>query len=125
VALRDPTILERSLDDGERRVVGALAAALHAEFATRLERIAVFGSRARGDVSEESDIDVLVVLRIPLEQELGATDRVWELAADAKRQAPGQHVALAPIVFAEARFNELVRKGARFARDVEREGISL
>jgi predicted nucleotidyltransferase len=83
VALADPAILQYTLSPPERRVVDAFAAAVRAHFEDRVERIAVFGSRARGDVHGESDIDVIVVLRIPVSDETYADTIVRRMLDDA------------------------------------------
>ena len=48
------TKVERSIDDMVRRIVG--------EFDP--ERIILFGSRARGDARSDSDVDLLIVMRV-------------------------------------------------------------
>ncbi len=39
-----------------------LCTGLRARFGGRVERLALFGSRARGEANEDSDVDVLVVI---------------------------------------------------------------
>ena len=46
-----------------QRIVSELKAQLGDVYRERLARVVVFGSQARGDAREDSDIDVLVVLR--------------------------------------------------------------
>lgn len=118
-------ILEHTLTAAERRIVTEFAERLRARFGNRLSRVVLFGSRARGDVTEESDIDLLVLLRIPIAGETDATREVWELVEELLRLEPGVYVPLAPIVFAEERFRELKSRERRFALDVETEGIPL
>lgn len=118
-------ILEHTLAAAERRVVTELAARLRTRFGDRLSRVVLFGSRARGDVTEESDIDLLVLLRVPIAEETRASREVWDLVEEALRLEPGVYVPLAPIVLAEERFLELRRRERSFALDVEAEGIPL
>lgn len=94
-------------------------------FGDRLARVVLFGSRARGDVTEESDIDVLVLLRAPIGEETRATREVWTIVEEVLRLEPRAYVPLAPIVLAEERFLELKRRERSFALDVEAEGIPL
>ncbi|HEY3351833.1 MAG TPA: nucleotidyltransferase domain-containing protein [Polyangia bacterium] len=124
--LRDPHILDHTLAPGERRVVTRLVEVLREEYGPTLERAVVFGSRARGDVGPDSDIDLLVLLRVPLADEGAAMDRVWDLMVEVKREvAPHEYVPLAPIVLAAERFEHLKQRERRFALDVETEGIAL
>lgn len=118
-------ILEQTLAPPERRIVAELATRLRARFRDRLSRVVLFGSRARGDVTEESDIDLLVLLRIPIAQETRATREVWEVVEEVLRLERGVYVPLAPIVLADERFLELKRLERSFALDVEAEGIPL
>ena len=47
----------------EREILDQVAAVLHAHYGERLSRVVLFGSRARRDHHEDSDYDILVVLR--------------------------------------------------------------
>jgi len=122
--LRDPAILDRTLTAPERRVLDDLAGRIKERYGEHLDRLQVFGSRARGDVSDESDIDLLVVLKVPREAEGRETTAVWDLAEAAMTS---QHTAapISLIVLAEESFAELLRRERRFAMDVEAEGIRL
>jgi uncharacterized protein len=53
-------------------ILARLCAALNEMYGERLERIVLFGSRARGDASPDSDYDVAIFLR-------GMADRWHEL----------------------------------------------
>ena len=44
-------------------VLDRFRAALHASFGDRIERVVLYGSRARGDARTDSDYDVAVFLR--------------------------------------------------------------
>jgi len=44
-------------------VLQQLRAGLEAQYGDRLDRVLLYGSRARGDAGPESDVDVLVVLK--------------------------------------------------------------
>jgi uncharacterized protein len=125
VALRDPAILEHTLTPGQRRVLFDLASRLKQHYGERLERVVVFGSRARGDVTENSDIDVLLLLRIPAEEEDRETSAAWKLLDQAWAQAKHEHVPISFVVFSEERFREMRDRERRFALDVEKEGIRV
>jgi uncharacterized protein len=50
-----------------RAVLSDLADRLRRHYGPRLERIVLFGSRARGEAADDSDFDVLVVLAGPVD----------------------------------------------------------
>jgi predicted nucleotidyltransferase len=61
-----------------RKISGELEQAMTALYGTRLDRIVLYGSYARGDFHAESDIDYLVVLR----------DEVIKGGAEIRRMSP-------------------------------------
>ena len=124
--LRERGVLDFTLRPQERAMLGRLLELLRERFAARFDRAVVFGSRARGDATADSDIDLLVLLRIPLAEEDDASDTVWELLGQARREAaPGAYIALSPVVLAVERFDALRASERRFALDVDAEGIAL
>jgi predicted nucleotidyltransferase len=98
-----------------------------AEFRARLERrfggellaVRLFGSYARGDADEESDVDVFVLLR-----EAGWPERkaVLDLAGDLFAETG---LLVSPTVFDAARYETWRRQERPLAMDIEREGIPL
>jgi predicted nucleotidyltransferase len=62
-------------------VLADLRAGLAALYGARLERVVLFGSRARGDAEPESDIDVMIVLREPADWR-AEKDRYMGLATE-------------------------------------------
>lgn len=124
MALRDPGLLDATLTLDERFVLDDFVRRLKEHYGDRLERAAVFGSRARGDVGIDSDIDVLIVLHIAAATE-GPEERVvWDLLTAARTRGMG-HVPISPAVFSIERFVELRDRERRFALDADREGIRL
>lgn len=125
MALRDPALLQHTLRPVDRRVLGELVSRLRAHYGDRLDRITVFGSRARGDITEDSDIDLLVVLKIPPDRESQETNAAWELLDLARLQAREDYVPISMLVYSQARFQALKERERRFALDIEAEGIAL
>ncbi|MFM2042148.1 MAG: hypothetical protein RLY86_724 [Pseudomonadota bacterium] len=62
-------------------VLSHVRTAIDRAFGPRVERVVLFGSRARGDGMPESDYDVAVFLR-DLDDRWGAMDRLADLATD-------------------------------------------
>ena len=93
--------------------------ALQATYADAITRAVLFGSRARGDWDEDSDIDVLVIVRDEASrlkkeiQELGASLSVGRLAV--------------PTVIpqTEAEWTIIGRSGLPLHAEVEAQGVSV
>lgn len=97
----------------------ALSSALRAELGDRLIAIRLFGSLARGDAHEGSDVDVAVVVR-GLDAE--TKRRLYRTIADVELE----HLTpLSTLVLSEDRFAHLVTRERRLALDILREGIPL
>ncbi len=62
-------------------ILGRFRAALDALYGDRIERVVLFGSRARGDARDDSDYDVAVFLR-DLTDYWGEADRIVEIGTD-------------------------------------------
>jgi predicted nucleotidyltransferase len=99
---------------------------VHARFGDAVDRIVLFGSRARGDADSASDIDVLVTIS----GDRHALGRLRRGLRDLATEAELAHVdrvsaPLSLVVLQKEDLAELVRRERRFALDVEAEGIPL
>lgn len=94
-------------------------ARVRAALADTLIEMRLFGSNARGDATEASDIDVLLVVsRIDPEVERKVSDAAFEASLE--------HDALiAPVLVSRARYEDKVWRISDLAVAVEREGIPL
>ena len=111
-----------ALPDGAvSATLGRFAAALRERFGERLCEVVLFGSRARGDAHEDSDVDVLVVIEGLSEQERLA---VLDLAS-ATDGASSEWVGLSPLVYSSEQARAMRRGGRRLFRDIDREGLRL
>ncbi|MFW6079755.1 MAG: nucleotidyltransferase domain-containing protein [Gemmatimonadota bacterium] len=81
------------LDSREHDAVGRLVERARRDFAATLLCAALFGSKARGDDDDESDVDVLLLYDSPRRSVPGIAERILE-TADAIRERTG--VALEP-----------------------------
>ena len=124
MALGDPRILDRTLTTVERVVLDRFVMMLRRHYEGRLAKLLVLGSRARGDASEDSDIDLLVVLEVAVDEEASEVDAVWRLLAEAKGGEVA-YVPISPLVMSAARFEELRRAERRLTLDAAAEGIAL
>jgi predicted nucleotidyltransferase len=99
----------------ERLAVAHFRASLEARFGGRLAGLTLFGSRARGEGDEDSDVDLYVVIRDVTRAE---RREVQDLAFDVELE---HRVRIAPLVRG-AGFDAL---GAGLAAELRRDGVSL
>lgn len=84
-----------------------------------MRQLALFGSCARGDASEESDVDVVVVI----DGLTGPEGReVAYLAGDAMTK---YDVLVSPFALSTARMNELRDRERLIAIEIARDGVPL
>lgn len=85
----------------------------------RIEKLALYGSRARGDYEAGSDVDVVIIVK-NLDNEL--KERILNLVADIELE---HMVPLSMLVLSDVTYKELFKRERRIALDIEREGIPL
>jgi predicted nucleotidyltransferase len=102
-----------------RDALVALEQRLRAHFGAGLIDIRLFGSFARGEAHEESDVDVFVLLR-----KMTFADKrdVLNLAADVSLESD---LTVSPTVFGVDRYREWLRQERPLIMDIERQGIPL
>jgi predicted nucleotidyltransferase len=82
-------------------------------------KMILFGSRARGDYKEESDVDVaILVRRLTRETKHMILEQVAEIELE-------YLLPMSVLVLSEEEFVHLKRRERRIALDIEREGIPL
>lgn len=110
--LRLPPVVRENLD--------AFLAGLRTRFGSRLVSVRLFGSYARGEAHEDSDVDCLVLLdRVDPQDDRGVTD----LTGDLTWQIGG--VVISPLVMSAAAFEAWRSRERRTPLEIEREGIPL
>jgi predicted nucleotidyltransferase len=102
-----------------RSALQQYAARLGERFGPRLRHVYLFGSWARGQAGPDSDVDVAVVVDDLTRAEWG---QAIDDACDVE-EATG--VTLSPFVLSGARFDFLLARERRVARDILAEGIRL
>lgn len=102
-----------------RAALDRYAARLRERFGDRLREVRLFGSFARGEANEDSDVDVLVLVDDLTDAELGGA------AGDAALVAWQTGIPLAALPLASERLNELRRSERLLARVLDDEGIPL
>ena len=101
-----------------RAVLTKLCADFRALYGDRLVNMTLYGSQARGDAESESDIDVLVVLKGPVD----AGKEISRTGGIVAGLSLEHDVVVACVFMDEESF--LTRQGP-FLRNVRREGIPI
>jgi predicted nucleotidyltransferase len=99
-----------------RPVLRVLELELRAAFGGRLRDVRLFGSYARGEASEDSDVDVLVLVDELAPAEIAAVSDA------ATKIALATGAALAPLPMASERYAHLAATGRALAVEIERDG---
>jgi predicted nucleotidyltransferase len=105
--------------DSRPTILRELKRSLESFLGDQLVSMVLFGSMARGDYHDQSDMDVAVIVHGLTRRLKGQIlDEVAELELE-------HHMPLSVLVLSEEEFNHLKKRERRIALDIEREGISL
>ncbi len=96
----------------KKRALEAFLEELKGKFGDRIEEIIVFGSYARGDYDEESDIDVMIVGNIPFDEVVDISTKVLLRYGE----------LISPIIVSPEEFR---RRDDSLMRTIKREGIKV
>ena len=92
---------------------------LRQTFGSRVRELRLFGSYARGEANEDSDVDVLVLIDGLLPEEVAL------VAGEAAGISQRSGLALAPLPMATERFAEQQAEGRSLAMEIEDQGVRL
>ena len=111
------TLADISLTDIDRRAVEAAARILRERFP--IERVVLFGSKARGDDDAESDIDLLVLTSRPVNaaEKSAMTDAVFDLQLDLG-------VVISKFIVALKEWEEGYYQVLPIRSEIERDGVA-
>jgi predicted nucleotidyltransferase len=106
----------------ERAALAAFVARLRQQYGDDLLRVVLFGSKARGDADKESDLDVLVVVRVPLED----YDRHWMQIVDLAWETGFERdLVFSPLIKDEAAYAQMQEWNLLINRNIEQDGVEL
>jgi uncharacterized protein len=115
-------LAEAALSEVERDALDAMVDALHERVADDLLAIWLYGSRARGERHEESDVDLLVVVR---EADWRREHEIMDVAWDAAERA-GVNSAYVSVMVGTPEWIEGRREiRSFFLQEVDRDKIVL
>jgi predicted nucleotidyltransferase len=105
------------LEAGEEKAIRALKKELGQRY--KLIDMRLFGSKARGEGSPDSDIDVFIVLQeVNWKVEREIYDLCFEISLE-------HDVLISPIIFSKEELKDPAMRSSPFLAAVEREGIPL
>lgn len=105
----------------DKALIEELKRRLPADVLSHIRRMVMYGSRARGDATEDSDLDLVALVdeKTP-ELEKALDDIAYEVMWDHDFKP-----IISLKVFAENRFRKAAAKGFSYYRNVEREGVTV
>ena len=106
-----------SLRRDERDALARFVTFVRQRFGTRVRDLRLFGSRARGEGHEHSDLDVLVVVDALAFQE-GRDACTGDIMTDLD-------VRVSPFLLATEHWQSLIDRERLIAREIERDGVRL
>jgi uncharacterized protein len=111
--------MRKPLTEAERQALARFKGALQSLLGDNLLSLRLFGSRARGEATEESDLDVLVVVR---KKDRALCRRIVEESLEVDL---AYEINLAPTILSADEYQQNQEYGTPFYHNVEREGVSL
>lgn len=84
-----------------------------------LIKVEIFGSKVRGDYTESSDIDILIIVK---ERSLEVMDRIGDIAAELTIE---YNIPISPVVFSEYEYKVNTDILSPFILSVDAEGVKL
>ena len=105
----------------DRNIILELKKRLPNTVRDHIRKVIVFGSRVRGEGSEDSDLDLLILVdqKVP-ELENKIEDAAYQVMWDHDFQP-----VLSIKLFTESGYLNLVKEGFSFYKNIEREGVTL
>jgi predicted nucleotidyltransferase len=107
------------LNEKEKSALKKFRAAVEKAMAGNLVELKLFGSRARGDARQDSDIDVLVITATG---DWHMSDVIYSIATDILLE---DEVCISPKVINKRDYDHLCEMGTPFIKNVIREGITI
>ena len=110
------------LKANEKAGLTALVRELRARYGNDLQRVVLFGSKARGDFDKESDLDLLVVVRMGN----GAYRQYWSEIVDiAWRVELAYGIVTSLVIKDVADYDTMREHKLLLARNIEQDGVDL
>lgn len=111
--------MKKSLTQKEKEGLERFKSALQSLLGDNLLSLRLFGSRARGEGTDESDLDVLIIVK---EKDRALCRRIVEESLEVDLACD---MNLAPTILTSEEYRQNQEYGTPFYRNVEREGVPL
>jgi predicted nucleotidyltransferase len=103
----------------EKRAVEQFAKLVRAALGENLIDIEIFGSKVRGDITKDSDIDILIVVK---NRTIDVMDKIAQFTSELNLEF--NHF-LSPVIFSEYEYKVNKDMASPFTLSIEREGVVL
>ncbi len=109
------------MNEKDKSLIVEFKSRLSSDLKAHIKQLIIFGSRVKGDASEDSDLDIVVLVdNKTLEIEKKLDDIVYQVMWDHDFRP-----IISLKVFGESQFYDALNKGFSFYRNVEKEGIAV
>ncbi|MBU2599097.1 UDP-2,4-diacetamido-2,4,6-trideoxy-beta-L-altropyranose hydrolase [bacterium] len=103
----------------EKKVIRVFAERIKNNIGDNITSLGLFGSKARGDFQEDSDIDILIVLK---EKSLESKKRIFDIMFEVD---PYYDLKISPRIMSLYEYQKNKDMGSPFIKRLEKEGIKL
>ena len=110
------------LTENERRALAELVDRLRQRYGDDLLRVVLFGSKARGDFDAESDLDVLIVARIPDSEYMQRRREILNWTVDLMLE---YGPVVSPLIYDETAYAQMRQWDTLLNRNIEQDGIEI
>jgi predicted nucleotidyltransferase len=110
------------LTPNERAGLAAFINRLQQDYGANLLRVILFGSKARGDFDDQSDLDVVVVVRMSGEDYWQHWRKIVDIAWEVEL---AYSLVISSIIKNEHDYTKMCEHRSLLARNIERDGIVL
>lgn len=108
-----------ALNQKEEQAVKAFVSAIREKLKGQLLETKIFGSKVRGDYSQDSDIDILIVLK---ERSKYLIDTLYEKLLDIELEYDSK---ISLTIFSQAEYQHNVNAHTPFMESLANEGVAL
>lgn len=109
------------MNERDKRILAILKGRIAARTGDKVQKLIVFGSRCRGDANEDSDLDVLALVK---ERTLRLEDELDDIAYSVMWEFDFRPI-ISLKVMSEHEFMSALNKGYSFYCNVMREGVAV